>query len=1022
MVTSQDFLLSNRYRITDEIGKGGMGTVYKAKDRLTGNLVAIKRVMIDTNNLQFASKSSSGDFKLALAREFRTLSSLRHPNIISVLDYGFHKNGPYAVAQPYFAMELLENPQTIIQAGRGLPFEEQIGLLMQMVQALAYLHRRGILHRDLKPDNVLVITDDEGKLRVKVLDFGLAMNHDTVYGDDEEPSGTLAYMAPEVLQGAPPTTTADMYAVGVIMYELLAGKHPFNTTDAAQLVREVIQTLPDVWSLDLNFEIQEVIAWLLAKYPEDRFADAEHVINVFAQATGQSIPRETEKIRESYLQAANFVGRQQELFQLTGALDKIIVQSKSRKEIGSVWLIGGESGVGKSRLLDEVRAQAMVDGALVLRGQTEQSGAYPYLIWRDVIRVLCLQTILSPTEIGILKQVIPDIDRLLLDETLAGDEGSKDIQRDRFYEVITLILEEQPRPVVIILEDLHHMRDDSLHLLQHIAKVIKSLPVLILASYRNDERPNLPFALPYAEIIELERLPHEQIVQLSESMLGEAGRDQRIIDMLERETEGNVFFIVEAVRALAEESGELAQVGRKTLPPRIFAEGMKSVVRRRLDSVTMDARPLLYIAAAMGRQLDLDVLQAIESPMAFGDWLYQCEMAFILEVHDNHWRFVHDKLREGLLAQVNERAHKDLHRQIAEAIEIVHERDQKQVQRLLYHWQRAGDRHKRLDYTILAAQQALENEDFKEALELTENAARFSKLIKAEPDLRARLRLMMGDIYIRTGRFQDAYDILKGAQKFAQKHNLSMETSDALNLLGTVTSKWNGDFETALGYYQESLEIQNVRGDKAHIARAMSAIGRMQVHLGQLDEARAQFDASIAISRDIDDQKILAENLTHLGDLAMRQQDPEAAENDYLEALKIFEAAGNRSETCHTKLHLAQSQMQRGLYPSAQRHNTEATRIAWQINARQYIHRAIQNQAHLYAHTGRDALAMMLIAFSRGQTGHTEALNHIGHLDLAADLRERLSDEVYKAALEKSRLYDLDSIVRLILAEVPVQD
>ena len=102
--------------------------------------------------------------RLALTKEFRLLSSLRHPHIIKVLDYGFDDN-----LTPYYTMELLENPQTILEAGEGLNFGGKWRLIMQLLQALQYLHRRGVLHRDLKPDNVLVV---EGQ--VKVLDFGLA--------------------------------------------------------------------------------------------------------------------------------------------------------------------------------------------------------------------------------------------------------------------------------------------------------------------------------------------------------------------------------------------------------------------------------------------------------------------------------------------------------------------------------------------------------------------------------------------------------------------------------------------------------------------------------------------------------------------------------------------------------------------------------------------------------------------------------------------------------------------------------
>src|SRR5689334_19367404 len=120
--------INKRYTISDLLGQGGMGTVYRATDRLTGQQIALKQVTTLQNQLADTPGSDS-DFHLALSDEFRTLASLRHPNIISVLDYGFEDK------QPYFTMELLEKPRTIIGAGKGLPLDQQINLLVDLLQA-----------------------------------------------------------------------------------------------------------------------------------------------------------------------------------------------------------------------------------------------------------------------------------------------------------------------------------------------------------------------------------------------------------------------------------------------------------------------------------------------------------------------------------------------------------------------------------------------------------------------------------------------------------------------------------------------------------------------------------------------------------------------------------------------------------------------------------------------------------------------------------------------------------------------
>ncbi|MCP4275616.1 MAG: protein kinase, partial [Gammaproteobacteria bacterium] len=350
-------IVNGRYQLQDKLGEGGMGVVHRAYDRLTGNTVALKQVQIPVEALAFMSMPSetiSQNIYLALGREFQILAGLRHPHIISVLDYGFVAAAD-GQTHPFYTMTYLPQADTMLQAGAGQTVREKVSFIQQTLQGLAYLHRRGILHRDLKPENVLVVGG-----QVRILDFGLSTRRDKTKTDSS--GGSALYLSPELWDQQPASSASDLYALGVMAFELLAGQHPFAPLDYA-LVDRVLDEEPDWQLLGADNDLVLLIAKLLAKDPNSRYQQAQTVLADLNNVLGILPTAETTAVRESFLQAATFVGRKTELAQLTEALTQTAVGQSP------VWLVGGESGVGKTRLTDEVRIQAMLQGLSALRGQ-----------------------------------------------------------------------------------------------------------------------------------------------------------------------------------------------------------------------------------------------------------------------------------------------------------------------------------------------------------------------------------------------------------------------------------------------------------------------------------------------------------------------------------------------------------------------------------------------------------------------------------------------------------------------------
>src|SRR5262249_45988952 len=356
---------------------------------------------------------------------------------------------------------------------------------------------------------------------------------------------------------------------------------------------------------------------LLAKSPLDRFSDASQVVEALGQAIGENLHLETALTRESFLQAAQLAGREAELSQLTQVLRQAIQGQ------GSAWLIGGESGVGKSRLLDELRTLGMVEGAAVLVGQAVSEGGRLYGLWRAALRWLTLASELSDTEASILKLLVPDVGTLLGRDVADAPEVSPEAARERLLTTIVNLFDRQTQPILLILEDIHWV-SGSLEVLKRLIPITSRKPLVILASYGDAERPYFPGTLDQMQLLKVNRLTAGGIAAVAEAMLGSVGRRAQVVQLLERETEGNAFFLVEVVRALAEETGQLDAISETTLPEHVVAGGMQRLVERRLGRAPAEAMPLLQAAAIMGRYLDRQVLHQIDPAVDLERWLTQC--------------------------------------------------------------------------------------------------------------------------------------------------------------------------------------------------------------------------------------------------------------------------------------------------------------------------------------------------------------------------------------------------------------
>jgi tetratricopeptide (TPR) repeat protein/tRNA A-37 threonylcarbamoyl transferase component Bud32 len=943
-MATTDQLITPRYRLIAALGEGAMGAVYRVHDRLVAQDVALKRVTLAPK----IAADLEAD-RLALAHEFRMLAGLRHPHIISVFDYGFDVE-----RQPFFTMELLDNAQTILDVGRQQSIELRVGLLTQGLEALAYLHRRGVLHHDLKPANLVVSNG-----RALLLDFGLSVLADKQRADDA--FGTLRYLAPEVIDGQPYTESSDLYSLGVIAYELFAGRHPFPGDTIRIFLDQVFSDEPDLSFIAAPPDLARVVGQLLAKDPIARPPGAQAAITAL-RAAAEILTEESPAIRESYLQSASFVGREAELALLIDALHQ------THRGQGGAWLIGGESGVGKSRLLHELETQALVDGVVVIRGQAIQEGGAAFQLWRDPLRqLLVASTHVDDLTAGVLLPLVPDIGELVGRPVAPAPALESESAHVRLLTSIASLFEQQTEPLLLLLEDLQ-WAGESLLPLSYLLRAITDRPLLVIGSYRDDERPELVRQLPEMRRLPLPRLSPEHVAALCVAMLGEAGRQPELLARLQQETEGNTFFLVEVVRALAEEAGQLASVGQAELPARMMSRGIEATIARRLAHIPAAAQTLLAQAAIAGRLLDMAVLQALAIDVDLINWwLPLCAEAAVLEVRGQQWQFSHDKLRDGLLARLAPEELRQLHEEVAEVLEQLYGADDVYAGQLAYHWAQAGRADREVAYCLRAGHYARRQGNTAEAARLFSRAFEVTpaddhhtlidlhlqrgevqevlgEWAEAEADYRAALalaehpeaaagaQLALGALFSRRsehraalewlGQAQIGYAALEDQHGLAQVFNAEgmvwyrqgeyvrartgMETAlahgravgdaagiaVALNNLGNVTLS-QSDYTAARTLYGESLAIRRSLGDIQGIANCLSNLGRVALSQGDDEEAWALHEESLALRRTMGDKDGIAGSLNNLGIVALSQGDRARGRTLLEQSLALTREIGN---------------------------------------------------------------------------------------------------------------------------------
>ena len=510
-ISDLDVVINGRYTLGRIVGEGARKRVYEAMDSLLDREVAIAIVKIETLD---------GVSRQRITLEAQAMGRLgSHPHVVTVFDFGEFVPEGSAEPHPYMVTELMRGGDVagLIEnaPNGGLLLDEVVRVAADVCRGLDFAHANGIVHRDVKPGNIWLAKDGTAKIG----DFGLAMSRNRArITQSGNIVGTVTYMPPEQITGGEVTPRADLYGLGVVLYEMVCGRPPFMGYDTPSVVRQHLETEPvsPTWHNPYcPRPLEALILRMMAKDPRRRPRSAADVIKALedihaggtpSRVNGSSSGRtksmsvSTESLNGDF--GGVFVGRGEQMDVLRASLEETMSGR------GRFLMIEGELGIGKSRMAHELAVYAGERGAKVLWGTADEAGAATsYWPWVQAIRMH-----VQNTDAEQLKQEMGDgaseIAVVVADvrQKLVGLESPPDLDDPqqpsfRLYDAVTGFLKaaSDDCPLVIVFDDIQRADDSTLALLRFIVPELSTMRVLMIGTM--EPASSLPSSHPLTEIL-----------------------------------------------------------------------------------------------------------------------------------------------------------------------------------------------------------------------------------------------------------------------------------------------------------------------------------------------------------------------------------------------------------------------------------------------------------------------------------------------------------------------------------------
>lgn len=969
-------IVDGHYEILAHIGSGGLGTVYRARDVADGAVVAVKMLNI-----------SGDEAQRRFLREFNILSRIRHPRVVRPLRWGVYERNPYFAMDFIYGRtlcELLTNTQDWqrLRTSQLLPLVSQIG------EGLEYIHRLGFVHQDLKPSNIMV-SEADGNLEVTILDLGLARfraSQENLQVSSGTITGTLEYMSPEQIRGRSVDQRSDLYSLGIILYEVLTGKPPFQGGSPHSVMLGHLNESPRpprAYISGITSEIQSAVMKLVEKEPTKRYNTVGRLLQDLPNGSARSSHIETRAVPTSIGPAAflvpQFQGREGEMKSLREIL------RESREGNRHMVIVSGEAGIGKSHVLDEIRADARLHKMRVLSGNCHEGGVCAYGPFVEALLPLTAQQEVQVSDVGkAAKMVLKEIQR-----------PANVSQRDPYptMEILSEFLGDLSRetPTLFCIEDLQWADELSLKFLDFMSREPNTAPWVFGLTCRKEREGQLPARIEALVTgadahcvghFPLEPLSLEETTNLAASILGEPTVPDDEARRIREETGGNPLFTVELVRG-AIEGGFIVQdiAGFWTWPRSSewpMPAGITQAIESRLGRLRSDHRRALEYASIfrgpfsfdliseVWRGDELRLLEALEG-------LVRLDLLRAMEDREGRYRFSHGLIQRTVYRGISEKKRELLHLEAGRALEPSFETEgAATLDDVAYHFSRSNDLEKAVRYVTTTGLSTLRMLDFTHAIEQFESVLKrgaFSTDAPADIAVGSIAHLdflcAYAEALLGCERYEDAGRQLKMVVE-TESGEVTVRRANALRMLGVIHSH-SGDYQESKSMWLEALQLYRNLHDDGNELMILGLLSNADLALGNDDEAVGYCHSAAEKCRESGTGVYEARALIFLAFAADIKRKTDKAKTLLDSALDLLDREGDRFYR-HTCLYLlGRIDLRLGYLDVAKDIFQELQAFRWRCGAK-----GSEAEAHLYL--GRIALEQEEIGKAEAHARAAEGL------------------------------------------------